>query len=86
MHDDKGHYYYPNPADKQVRMYVRESEETPGDVEFRLFSAVNPEIWERHPWLPRQVVIEAAKMYDKPDRDPLGLYDEAVAKALLGIK
>ncbi len=86
MHDDTGHYYYPNPADKKVRMYVRECPDAPGEVEFRLFSAENPEIWERHPWLTRDVVIEAAKMYDKPDREPLALYDLGVAKALLGLK
>ncbi|MFW5735105.1 MAG: hypothetical protein ACOCWR_08605 [Oceanidesulfovibrio sp.] len=86
MHDDKGHYYYPNPADKTVRMYVRENPDAPGEVEFRLHSAQNPEIWERHPWLSRDVAAQAAKMYDKPDRDPLALYDQGVARALLRIK
>ena len=32
MKDSQGIYYYPNPADKRVRMYVRESF---GQVEFR---------------------------------------------------
>ncbi len=86
MQDHRGVYYYPNPAEKTTRMYVRLSPSTPNVIEFRLYSSENPDIWERHEWIPREVVEAAAKQYTNPERDPLALYDESVARALLGIK
>lgn len=82
MKDERGVYYYPNPAEKLVRMYVRERY---GDVEFRLWNQEHPEIWERHDWLPHEVVVEAAREYAKrgAGADPLEMYDINVAKRLL---
>ena len=57
-----------------------------GEVEFRLWRADQPEVWERHPWISLSVVRSAASLYRR-ERDaaanPLALYDIAVAKALL---
>ena len=80
MKDERGLYYYPSLQNRDTRMYVRESD---GVIEFRLWSAENPEIWERHEWIPLDVVRKAAKMYKNPERNPLGLYDMDVARRLL---
>jgi hypothetical protein len=79
MHDDRGVYYYPNTALKTTRMYVREQD---GALEFRLFSSEDPQIWERHQWLPLSVIQEAARQYPG-DKNPLLLYDEQVAREVL---
>ena len=82
MKDSLGIYYYPNPADKRVRMYVRESF---GQVEFRLWNREHPEIWERHDWIPYADIEAAAAEYKKrgAGADPLVMYDVNVAKRLL---
>ncbi|MEG6504292.1 hypothetical protein ACR4XJ_10105 [Nitratidesulfovibrio sp. D1] len=82
MQDDLGLYYYPDPNDKRTRVYVRSQG---GSVEFRLWRADRPEVWERHEWVPLEVIRHAAGMYRDMGReaDPLKLYDEAVARALL---
>jgi len=82
MKDEQGAYYYPNPAEKRVRMYVRERY---GDVEFRLWNQEHSEIWERHDWLPYDAIEEAAREYAKrgSGADPLEMYDINVAKRLL---
>lgn len=81
MKDERGLYYHPSMQDRDVRMYVRESED--GVLEFRLYNAKFPEIWERHEWLPLDVVRTAARMYRNADRNPLALYDEDVASRLI---
>lgn len=84
MKDERGLYYHPNAGDNRARVYVRRGED--GGVEFRLWQSECPEIWERHPWLPYEVVQNAAQLYQKErnrDADPLRLYDLAVARALL---
>lgn len=87
MRDQRGLYYHTRPGDTGSRVYVRRGAD--GEVEFRLWEADHPEIWERHPWLPMQAVREAATCYREshPDlssaADPLRLYDLAVARALL---
>lgn len=66
------------------RVYVRRGPD--GEVEFRLWRADHPEVWERHPWLSMAVVRSAARMYQQErnaESDPLLLYDIAVARALL---
>lgn len=82
MKDVNGLYYYPNPAETTVRVYVREGQDGP---EFRLWHAQNAELWERHDWLPYGVLKAAADMYK--DRgagsNPLELYDINVATALI---
>ncbi|MBG0777677.1 MAG: hypothetical protein H0S85_14730 [Desulfovibrionaceae bacterium] len=83
MHEPKGKFFYPAPANKRTRMYVRRAPD--GQIEFRLWSADDPDIWERHGWITRAVVKQAATLYSERGRetDPLALYDTRVADALL---
>lgn len=84
MKDERGLYYHPNAGDSLSRVYVRRGPD--GEVEFRLWSAEHPEVWERHPWLSLSVVQNAARFYKEErnrNADPLKLYDLAVARALL---
>ena len=81
MRDNLGQYYYPDPEDKTTRVYVREEN---GELEFRLWRRDYPEIWERHGWMPLGVIKAAAAMYSMNSAaDPMCLYDEVVARALL---
>lgn len=84
MKDERGLYYHPNAGDSLSRVYVRRGPD--GEVEFRLWRADHPEVWERHPWLSLSVVQSAARLYKEErnqNADPLKLYDLAVARALL---
>lgn len=82
MQDERGLYYYPDPANRRARVYVRANNE---DIEFRLWQADHAEVWEKHEWIPLAVIRHAAAMYRDMGReaDPMRLYDEAVARALL---
>lgn len=82
MKDDNGLYYYPDPSDTKTRVYVRQGA---GGVEFRLWRADHPEVWEKHQWLAHGVIEAAAAMYKERNEkaDPLALYDLNVAKALI---
>ena len=82
MKDERGIYYLPSLQSRDTRMYVRERG---GVIEFRLYSGENPEVWERHEWLSLDVIQRAAKMYRDlgRERNPLGLYDQDVARRLL---
>lgn len=80
MQDARGLYYYPSPANKKERMYVRERA---GQVEFRLWNLERPEIWDRHDWLPFDVIQQAAARYAGKGDPPLALYDLDVAMALI---
>ena len=86
MRDERGAYYHPQPGNPAVRVYVRAGE---GDeVEFRLWQAEYPEVWEKHEWLPLGVIRQAARLYRERDSvaargDPMALYDETVARVLL---
>ncbi len=86
MKDEKGLYYYPKPSDVKVRVYVRRGDG--GSVEFRLWQMEHPEVWDRHEWLPAEVIEQAAAMYKQlgrgaPGADPMLLYDVKVGEALL---
>ncbi len=86
MKDDRGLYYYPSMQDKGTRMYVRENPD--GEIEFRLWNAQAPDLWDRHQWITRAVVEAAVPHYqgkseEHKKRNPLALYDEAVARRLL---
>ncbi|WP_308621592.1 hypothetical protein [uncultured Desulfovibrio sp.] len=84
MQDERGLYYHANAGDPGSRVYVRRGPD--GEVEFRLWEAAHPEIWERHPWLNMAVIREAAALYENRGAaatDPLRIYDLAVARALL---
>ena len=61
MKDERGLYYHPQAGNNQARVYVRRGPD--GEVEFRLWQADHPEIWERHPWLSLDVVRNAARLY-----------------------
>jgi hypothetical protein len=86
MRDERGLYYHPQPGNPKARVYVRAGN---GDeVEFRLWQADYPEVWEKHEWISLDVIRQAAQLYrgreDGSVRgDPLALYDESVARALL---
>lgn len=82
MHDTLGSYYYPHPADTRSRVYVRRGD---GGLEFRLWRADHPEVWEKHGWMPQAALEKAAAMYRAMGRgaDPMALYDVAVARALV---
>ncbi len=84
MKDERGVYYHPEAGDSRSRVYVRRGPD--GEVEFRLWQAEQPEVWERHPWLNMALVRNAAAYY-RQERvhgiDPLKLYDISVARALL---
>ena len=83
MKDQKGIYYFPDPNDRDTRVYVRQGVDGP---EFRLWRNNLPEVWEKHGWLPHQVIEAAAAMYRQGGKDksnPLLLYDLDVARALL---
>ena len=85
MRDERGLYYYPQPGNPKVRVYVRAGDGN--EVEFRLWQAEYPEVWEKHEWIPLDVIRQAVRLYRErdggPQGDPLALYDETVAKALL---
>lgn len=82
MRDEHGSYYYPNPVDVKSRVYVRQGLV---DIEFRLWHADHPQVWEKHGWLSRTTLAEAAAVYRErgSGADPLLLYDVSVARALL---
>ncbi|SMF15798.1 hypothetical protein [Desulfovibrio gilichinskyi] len=84
MKDERGLYYYPSLQTRETRMYVREDQHG-GGIEFRLWSSENPVIWDKHEWLPYDVILEAAEEYKErgSDRNPLALYDLNVAKQLI---
>jgi hypothetical protein len=63
-------------------VYVREGE---NGIEFRLWHAEHPMVWERHGWVAQAVLEETAAAYREGGAgpNPMVLYDAAVAKALL---
>lgn len=81
MKDERGLYYYPSMQTRDVRMYVRENEA--GVVEFRMWNKDYAEVWDKHEWIPLEVVKTAARMYKNESRNPMALYDEEVAKRLI---
>lgn len=84
MKDNIGLYYLPRPGDTRVRVYVRRGPD--GEVQFRLWQADFPQIFEGHQWLSHDVLARATQMY-RDERnaniDPLWLYDINVARELL---
>ncbi len=83
MKDSRGLYYYPVLQNKNLRMYVRLSED---DIEFRLWDNEDPSLWDEHGWLPWTAINQAAEVYEKENRKgkpPLQLYDIELAIRLL---
>lgn len=84
MRDETGLYYFPDLADKNVRMYVRKN--SSGEIEYRMWEQGHPEVWDDHQWLTREVVAQVQELYRQKRNsgaNPLALYDEKVAIALL---
>ena len=80
MKDNIGHYYYPDPGNKKVRVYVQKQD---GDICFRLWNQDDPKLFEEHGWVPYAAILAAAKIYDAKKFDPKKTYDIDLAKALL---
>ena len=81
MKDERGLYYLPYPQNPQTRMYVVRR---PDDVYFRLWNANDPELWEKHEWVPWGAIQKATQMYNSDGPfDPNKAYDIRVAEALL---
>nr|WP_092123311.1 hypothetical protein [Desulfonatronum thiosulfatophilum] len=80
MQDARGLFFYPTPTNKKERMYVRERA---GKVEFRLWHMEQPQVWEKHDWLPYEAIEKAAAMYSGKGASPLALYDLDIALALI---
>ncbi|SKA82404.1 hypothetical protein SAMN02745704_01551 [Paucidesulfovibrio gracilis DSM 16080] len=82
MKDERGLYYLPSMQDTDTRMYVRSVD---GVIQFRLWNANHAEVWDRHEWLPFDVIEAAAEMYKErgAERNPLALYDVEIAKRLI---
>jgi hypothetical protein len=82
MKDSLGSFYYPNPQHTEARMYVRRFA---GRIEFRMWHRDDPQVWDKHNWLPMDVIEQAAQMFKAmgKESDPTTLYDLAVAERLL---
>lgn len=82
MKDDRGLFYYPFPANKRVRMYVRKEKNT---VAFRLWNTDDPQLWEDHGWVPHEAILQAAAIYKKEKNgfDPGQAYDIELATEIL---
>jgi len=83
MKDNQGVYYYPFADNKQVRMYVRELNSS---IEFRLWKSDEPDLWEKHGWIPHDAIKAAIVMYDPKKGggfDPSYAYDLKLAKSVL---
>jgi len=78
--DEQGTYYFPFPQNRQVRMYVREDQET---VWFRLWSQSDPTLWDDHGWLPWEAIEQAMALRRPKGFDPKTAYDVQVARAVL---
>jgi hypothetical protein len=80
MKDKRGCYYYPFPANKRVRMYVRDQE---GMIWFRMWNADDPKLWEDHGWVPYGAIQEAMQVYEGKGFNPAQAYDIQTAMATL---
>ena len=82
MKDERGRYYYPNPAKKRVRMYVKEEE---GTIWFRLWNQDDPKLWDDHGWVPWGALQKAIAMYEGKDKpfNPTTFYDIDIARQIL---
>lgn len=82
MKDNNGLYYYPFPANKRVRMYVKACGP---EVLFRMWNADDAEMWDTHGWVPFGAIRQAMEMYQKNAGgfDPRRAYDIDLARALI---
>jgi len=80
MKDSNGHYYYPFPDNKRVRMYVKEKNDT---IYFRLWNTDDEMLWKEHGWVPYEAIKKATVMYKNNNFNPNEAYNLNIAKALL---
>ena len=80
MKDDLGLYYYPNPLNRNFRIYVKEMQ---GEICFRMWNSEDPALWETHGWVPYGAIRKASKIYQGKTIDPKQAYDIEIAQALL---
>jgi len=81
MKDSKGVYYYPFPANKKMKMYVRDND---GIVEFRIDHVDEPGLWEEHGWITYEAAKKAAQLFKgRGVHDPMAMYDFEVALSVL---
>ncbi len=81
MKDNYGHFYYPIPANKKIRMYVRDNQ---GVIEFRLHNQEEPQLFQEHGWISHEAARQAAEMFKARGKgDPLYLYDFETALSVL---
>ncbi len=81
MKDERGLFYYPLPADKRLRAYVRQ---VGGEICFRLWHADDPSLWQAHGWVAHRAILQASSGYrNAAGFDPTQVYDLTLARALL---
>ena len=80
MNDNIGLFYYPFPTNKNVRMYVRESD---GAIFFRMWNREDPDLWVEHGWVPHEAIQMAASIYSGKNFQPTQAYDINLARELL---
>ncbi len=80
MKDDRGLYYFPNPNNKQVRVYVKKID---GNICFRLWKQDDPCLWDDHGWAPYEAIKEASQLYEGRNFDPGMTYDIVLARYLI---
>jgi len=80
MKDSNGHYYYPFPDNKRVRMYVKEENDS---IYFRLWNTDDEMLWKEHGWVPYEAIKKASAMYKNNNFKPNEAYDLNIAKALI---
>lgn len=80
MKDERGLFYYPYPANKKVRMYVRRENDT---ISFRLWNQNDIKLWQDHGWVEHEAVQQAAKLYAGKEFKPNEAYDITIATRLL---
>lgn len=81
MKDERGLFYYPLPADKRLRTYVRQVGD---EICFRLWHADDLALWQTHGWVASRAIKQASSGYrSAAGFDPAQVYDMALARALL---
>ena len=82
MQDKLGLYYNPILENKNIRMYVRAGSD---NVEFRMWNADDPGMWDDHGWIEWPAIQQAGDLYKEEGRGkpPIHLYDIEIAERLL---
>jgi len=75
-----GLYYYLFPQNKRIRMYIRQFGDS---IQFRMWNADDPILWEAHGWVPFEAIEQARALYTGKGFDPNAAYDIRIARALI---